>query len=147
MVELAGDAQGIGQVVVADPENVDAVDGGDRVDVVEAPGRLDLRDAAASRRWRSASWRWCRRRVIVVRDAERGATTAGGVLGRLDDALRLLGRLDHRDHDSPGAHIQGRARKWYSLAGTRTIGTSASAWDVASRRRMVSMLQPVCSMS
>ena len=40
-----------------------------------------------------------------------------------------------------------RAMKWYSVAGTRTIGTRLRLRDVAISMRIVSTLQPVCSMS
>src|SRR5688572_16597486 len=40
-----------------------------------------------------------------------------------------------------------RAMKWYSSAGTRTNGARSAAREEAISMRMVSMLQPVCSMS
>src|SRR4051794_24873270 len=44
VVELARDAEGVRQVEVADPEDVDAGDGGDSLDILDAAGGLDLRD-------------------------------------------------------------------------------------------------------
>jgi len=41
----------------------------------------------------------------------------------------------------------GPESKWYCVAGTSTIGTVFAARVVAMRPRIVSMLQPVCSMS
>lgn len=39
------------------------------------------------------------------------------------------------------------ATKWYSVAGMRTIGTSSDLGVVAISMRIVSILQPECSMS
>ena len=92
MVELAGDTQEVGQVVVAEPDHVDAFDGGDRIDVLDALGGLDQRDHHRARiglRDLVGLGAAC---IVVMRgDIERGAATAcRRISGAIDDRLGLL---------------------------------------------------------
>ena len=108
IVELAGNAEEVRQVEVADPEDVDAVDRGDVVDGLEAALGLDLGDDDVARvgglhlRERIAGG------VVVVGEREgRAATALRRVVRRLGDGTGLVGAVDHRHHDALAADVEG----------------------------------------
>ena len=108
VVELAGNAERDREVEMADPQAVDAVDGGDRIGVLDAVGRLDLAEERRALVGRGELVGDRARPIAVVRHLERHAAHALGiVLHRIDDVPRFVGRADHRQHQALGAHVHG----------------------------------------
>ena len=108
VLELAGDAQRRGQVEMADPEAVDAVERGDRVGVLDAGPGLDLGEEGGARVGGGELLQDGTAPVEIVRHAQRHAALAvGHVLHAVQDGPRLLGVVDHRQHDALGPHVGG----------------------------------------
>ena len=108
MLELAGDAERRGQVEMADPEAVDAVERGDRVGVLDAGPGLDLGEEGRARIGGGELVQHGAAPVEVVRHAQRHAALAvGHVFHAVEDVPRLLGVVDHRQHDAFGTHVGG----------------------------------------
>jgi hypothetical protein len=97
MVELGRDAHAAGEVEMADPEHVDAVDLGDLVDIGDAVHGLDQADEAGAP---VGGGERCVDRahpVAVVGQRQRHAALAAGrVLHLLDDGPGLVRRAHHR---------------------------------------------------
>ena len=107
MIELRRDAQEVREIEVTEPHAVDAIDGRDRVDVLQTDLGLDLADHEGAR-MRDRDLLGDRPgHEVVVRRAERRAAPAGRWIARpLHDVARLLDRLDHRHHHADGAGIE-----------------------------------------
>ena len=120
---LGEDAEHLREVAGADEEQIDAVDGGDRVALFERAERFDLdgdevvavgvggklrqRFAAVGR---------------VVPAAVQAAVAARGELDPLHELLGMLGRFDAGRHQAAGAgfEVGGRHRHSWSSASGRT---------------------------
>ena len=93
---------------MADPQAIDAVDGRDRIGVLDPFRRLDLAEQRRALVGRGELVGDRARPVAVMRDLQRHAALALRViLHAIDDAAGLLGRADHRQHDAFGAHVAG----------------------------------------
>src|SRR5258708_22698721 len=77
MLEIAKLSHGAGEIVRADEEHVDALDRGDRRDVLDRPGRLDLADDEKLIRRRLAVLRRMNPIVGSARRSQRRAAPAG----------------------------------------------------------------------
>src|SRR5688572_1688543 len=102
MVELAGDTNRVRQVVVAYPENVHSINGGNLLDVRDAVGGLYLGDqerlVVGMLHTRDHIFGGL---VVVVTDAEgRTALALRRVFSRGDDGAGLLRGLYHGHHDA-----------------------------------------------
>ena len=92
------------------PEHVHAWYGGDGFDVPQTLGRLDLADDEGARIRHCYLVRDRATHVVVMGDAERGASLAKRrVARRRDDKFSLLFGVDHRNHDAHRSRVQ-RAR-------------------------------------
>ena len=107
-LNCAGIPRKLRQIEMAEPQRIDARDGGDRLDVVQPFGGLDLRDhhralRAARPFWRSTSPHL----VVVMREAERGAAASKRRITRAGhDMPRLFGGAHHRHHHAKRANVQ-----------------------------------------
>ena len=112
VVELAGDAEEVRQIEVAEPETIDAVHGGDLLDGVETPLGFDLRDDEVAGIRRPHLGRRIARLVVVMREGERRpAPTFGRVMRRLGDGARLLHAIHHGNHHALRPDIEGARKK------------------------------------
>ena len=108
MIELSGNAERAAQVEVADPEAVDAVDGGDGFGVAHALGGLDLGEEGGSGVLRGQFLAGRPLGVAVQRGAQdHAAVAARGVLHAPDDPLCLFGRRNHGQHHALGPGVAG----------------------------------------
>src|SRR5260221_9711942 len=95
MLQIAELSHGAGEIVRADEEHVDALDRGDRRDVLDRPGRLDLADDEELIRRRLAVLRRMNPIVGSARRSQRRAAPAGGrIAAGRDHPARVPGRFD-----------------------------------------------------
>jgi hypothetical protein len=111
IVELARNAEEIAEIEMAEPEAVDAVDGGDVLHRFEPALAFDLRDheiagvGVLHLRGRIAGF------VIVVRETEGGAAPAlHRIARRACDLARGFHAFDHRHHHALRPDIERAGR-------------------------------------
>ena len=129
MLELAGDAERRRQVEMADPQAVDAVEGGDGVGVLDPGPGLDLGEEGGARVGGGELVQHRAAPVEVVRHAQRHAalarrarTSCSPGCAAPPSASLTIGSM------MPSAPMSAaRAMWWYSLDGTRTIAGSRAA--------------------
>src|SRR5258706_4668878 len=112
MLEIAKLSHGAGEIVRADEEHVDALDRGDRRDVLDRPGRLDLADDEKLIRRRLAVLRRMNPIVGSARRSQRRAAPAGRrIAAGGDHRARGPGRFHVGDHHTfppgPEPSLQG----------------------------------------
>ena len=108
VVEFAGNAERDAEIEMADPQAVDARDGGDGVGILDPVGGLDLGEEGGALVGGGELVLDRAGPVAVMGDLEGHAAAAfGRVLDGVEDRLGFLGRTDHRQHDALGAHVAG----------------------------------------
>ena len=149
VVELAGDAHEVGQVEMADPQHVDAFDGGDLIDLLQTALGLDLRDdqralvvaCGSSRRHRHRG-----SRIARSRTRHRAGRPAGSGRPARSSAPALPTRPSGSSRRARPGPARARARCIHRAArapSARSAGRGNSRTTTSS----VSKPRPVCSMS
>ena len=116
-----------------EPQAIDAVDGGDSLDLVEPALGLDLGDDQVACVCRPHFGRRIARLVIVMGERERRTPPSlRWIMRRLGDGARLFGAIDHRHHDAVCADVERTGEEMIVTARHPHIGRDAKPPAVSS---------------
>ena len=104
---MSGDAEKIGQIEVAEPKHVDAVDSGNLFDVFQPPLRFDLGNDQCARVGGLHFRERLTGRIVVMGEGEGRATPAARrIVSGLDDCRGLSHAFNHRYHYAVTSNIK-----------------------------------------